>query len=530
MRRLPAFVALALVACTFAAYAQTDSVASGSRGVAATDAASQPRQGHRYIAVIGIDHYEHWPVLETAVSDATGFAGLLTQRFGFEYAADPLTEKNATRAGIDALIDDELRSKLKPEDDLILFFAGHGTTRVDRVGSGTQTMGFLVPYEARAAGADEHWSDYLDIEEFLRTVSTLPPQHILVILDSCHSGVALGSRFNPSRGDVRFQQDLTQRVSRTVIASAGSDQLAADVGPVPNHSLFTGLMMQGLLTGEADSYGQGFVTANQLGAYAQHAVGVAAGSKQTPRFGGFDLDDGGDLIIPLDAARAKDGAEPAGSSAAGPAHLPALSAAMAAAPNEIDVDKGKILYGAPFTFQQALAMAKYFKDQDDAFDDPGALMVLRKDTGVTEIVMRVMDEASVQELGEGSDDSTLIWAARDVAPMIGGFPIKFTVVNKAGEAIRQLGVTPVQGLYGTVTDASGAVIPNANVQATNEANGNLEEISTSGDGRFDFSDLAPGKYTLQVKSTGFKTYRQSALVVSEHGNTKADVVMSVGVD
>ena len=60
-------------------------------------------------------------------------------------------------------------------------------------------------------------------------------------------------------------------------------------------------MIQGLTTGKADAYGKGFVTSSQLGAYAQHEVGVAEGSKQTPLFGSFDLDEGGELIIHLGA-------------------------------------------------------------------------------------------------------------------------------------------------------------------------------------------------------------------------------------
>jgi TPR repeat protein len=281
--------------------------AAVSRGFQAQPEGEPSRHGHHYVVAIGIDHYRNWPVLGTAVSDATGFARLLTSQFGFEYAAEPLTEKSATRDNINSLIDDDLRNRLKPEDDLIIFFAGHGTTRNDKVGDETQSSGFLVPFEARAPGAIDFWSDYLNIEEFLRKVSSLPSEHILVILDSCHSGMALGSKFTTSRADTRFQNDMLRKVSRTVITSAQGDQLAADNGPLAEHSLFTGLMMQGLITGRADGYGQGFITATQLGAYTQHEVGVQEGSKQTPLFGGFDLDGGGELIIPLGAGVAASG-------------------------------------------------------------------------------------------------------------------------------------------------------------------------------------------------------------------------------
>jgi len=270
-----------------------------SRGVQAVSDQAQVHHGHHYIVAIGIDHYQNWPVLSTAVSDAAGFARLLTTQFGFEYASAPLTEKNATRDAINSLVDDDLRQRLQPEDDLIIFFAGHGTTRDDKFGSQLRSVGFIVPFEARAPSGEEHWSDYINIDDFLRTVGSLPASHILVILDSCHSGMALGSRFTSSRADVRFQEDMLSHISRKVIASAEGNQLAADQGPLPDDSLFTGLLIQGLTTGKADNFHEGFITASQLGAYVQHEVGVAQGSRQTPLFGAFDPDDGGELIIPL---------------------------------------------------------------------------------------------------------------------------------------------------------------------------------------------------------------------------------------
>ena len=128
-------------------------------------------------------------------------------------------------------------------------------------------------------------------------VSELPARHILVILDSCHSGLALGGSFSQSRGDDRYLNDMSRNVSRTVITSAQGDQTAADQGPVPSHSLFTGLLMQGLQTGKAENDGKGWVSSLHLGAYVQHEVGAAPDSRQTPAFGSFYHGDNGDLVL-----------------------------------------------------------------------------------------------------------------------------------------------------------------------------------------------------------------------------------------
>ena len=195
-----------------------------------------------------------------------------------------------------------------------MFFAGHGTTQPYKVGNETRSVGYIVPVDAAPDAADR-WSTYLNIEELLGKISRLPASHILVILDSCHSGMALGSKFSTTRGDTRFEEDMLRKLSRKVISSAQGDQLAADQGPLPEHSLFTGLMIQGLTTGGAADPEATLVTSSQLGDYVQHEVGVAEGSKQTPGFGSFNDDEGGELIIHLGAgvapAKGGDGANPA---------------------------------------------------------------------------------------------------------------------------------------------------------------------------------------------------------------------------
>src|SRR5580658_7745971 len=150
---------------------QSAAPSGGQRGVQPMneEATTPVKNGHQYVVAIGIDHYDNWPVLSTAVSDATGFAKLLTSKFGFEYAIEPLTEKNATRDQIRSLIDDDLRSRLKPEDSLVIFFAGHGTTRPDVIDGEVRPVGFIVPVGAHA-DAEQRWSDYLNVEEMLRII------------------------------------------------------------------------------------------------------------------------------------------------------------------------------------------------------------------------------------------------------------------------------------------------------------------------------------------------------------------------
>ncbi len=298
-RRFPSlcltFVLHLSAAC---AVAQQPSPA-GQRGIEAVGAPPAAHVGRRIVVSIGIDQYENWPRLKTAVSDAQGLSHLLIVKFAFQQLEPPLTDGAASRPAILSLVEDRLRVELKADDDLIFFFAGHGTTRTDDVGGEQIDTGYLVPVQAAVPGAQERWSDYIQTDELLEAIGKLPPKHILVILDACDSGFALGKAVQLTRDSPRFEADLASRRSRRVITSAGKKQPARDGGPVPNHSLFTGLLIQGLEWGKADIYGDGIVTSSELGLYIQRAVGAASDSAQTPDFGSFFLDDRGELVLPL---------------------------------------------------------------------------------------------------------------------------------------------------------------------------------------------------------------------------------------
>src|ERR1700758_2048406 len=69
------------------------------------------------------------------------------------------------------------------------------------------------------------------------------------------------------------------------------------------------------------------------------------------------------------------------------------------------------------------------------------------------------------------------------------------------------------GLTGTVTDPSGAVLPNAMVNLKNAATGETNSATTNDSGIYVFSFLKPGEYTLAVEQSGFRPLTQNVRVL-----------------
>jgi caspase domain-containing protein len=267
-----------------------------ARDANAADLGAAPRApiGRRVVVVIGVDDYQCWGRLKNAVNDARGVNELFRQ-VGFEEIVPPLTNGAATFVAIRRLVMTDLKHALREDDSLVLFFAGHGYTETAYLQGTPVRVGYIIPADGDAPGGDV--GTWLELESWLRDVSRLPARHVLVILDSCHSGMALElSRTRGSAGEP-YDQLLTRR-SRRVITSAQDNQQAFDDGPTPGHSLFTGLLLQAL-QGDIVPDDRVLVTGTELAIYLQRRVGVLRSGAQTPDFGALPLDAGGDLVLSL---------------------------------------------------------------------------------------------------------------------------------------------------------------------------------------------------------------------------------------
>src|SRR5262245_58543060 len=68
-------------------------------------------------------------------------------------------------------------------------------------------------------------------------------------------------------------------------------------------------------------------------------------------------------------------------------------------------------------------------------------------------------------------------------------------------------------LQGTITDATGAVVPNAGLTLVNEATNVKQSKVSDSRGAYLFTQLPPGTYKLTVEMAGFQTAVRSGMVL-----------------
>ena len=83
-------------------------------------------------------------------------------------------------------------------------------------------------------------------------------------------------------------------------------------------------------------------------------------------------------------------------------------------------------------------------------------------------------------------------------------------------------------ITGTVTDATGAVVPGATVTITNDATGESATVQTTAAGDFTRPALLPGSYTVSVEAQGFRRASRQKVEVTAGGRVGVPFALDVG--
>lgn len=184
--------------------------------------------GKRLALVIANQDYQRWDKLDTPLADANAMAGLLRSRFGFNVTL----VSNATRQDMLQALG-KLRATAGPDDQVIVFYAGHG--QMDPV----TARGYWIPVDGDVRDLSR-WVSVIDVTDQL---SAMQARHVLVIADSCYSGTLAGSLATRVDAALSAEQrqrhlnQLTTRRARVAFTSGGLEPVIDGGGG--GHSLFT---------------------------------------------------------------------------------------------------------------------------------------------------------------------------------------------------------------------------------------------------------------------------------------------------
>ncbi len=210
-----------------------------SQAAAATEAKAVPGRpgtptrseidfGEYHALVIGNRAYQKLPELETAVNDAREMAELLEEKYGFKVRLMIDATRYQTMTALN-----ELRESLTQDDNLLVYYAGHGK-RDDKGESA-----YWQPVDADPVNP-ANWIPSAVVTEHLDLV---PAKHVFVVADSIYSGLRTrASIARLPRGMSEEQRYhhirlLLAKRTRLVLTSGNSSPEAAIDDP--RHSRFS---------------------------------------------------------------------------------------------------------------------------------------------------------------------------------------------------------------------------------------------------------------------------------------------------
>jgi hypothetical protein len=83
-------------------------------------------------------------------------------------------------------------------------------------------------------------------------------------------------------------------------------------------------------------------------------------------------------------------------------------------------------------------------------------------------------------------------------------------------------------IFGTVTDKSGAAIPNATISVTSETKNTVVTVTSNGSGDYSVAHLIPDVYDLKVEAQGFKSFQAKSIQVLADTSPRIDPTLDVG--
>jgi WD40 repeat protein len=219
-----------------------------------------------YLLAVGINKYKNPRMsLNYAKPDAKSFTDVMSVRGTLfkNVELHTLYDQEASRTSILKKLD-ELSTKIQPEDVFIFYYAGHGSM--------VDNQFFFIPTESlRLYDLNSLKADAIDAATLQEKFKNIKALKQLIIMDACQSGGSVELLATRGASEEKAIAQLSRSAGIHVMASAGSDQFAAEFAQL-GHGMFTYLLLKAL-EGDADGAPKdGKVTIYELKSYLDDQV------------------------------------------------------------------------------------------------------------------------------------------------------------------------------------------------------------------------------------------------------------------
>jgi hypothetical protein len=231
-------------------------------------------KGSYYALLIGIDKYQDpaIPNLDNPINDATRLEKILLSRYTFLEDQITLLKNPTSEQLIIAL--DQLAHKITPDDNLLIFYAGHGWF------DDKANIGYWLPSDAKQANKAA-WFRNSTLCDYLKEIDS---KHTLLIADACFGGSIFKTRaaFPDATKAVNMIYELKSRKAMT----------SGTLTEVPDRSAFIKYLLERL-----DENTEKYLTSEQL--FSSFRMAVINNSSVVPQYGEiYNVgDEGGDFVF-----------------------------------------------------------------------------------------------------------------------------------------------------------------------------------------------------------------------------------------
>ena len=235
----------------------------------------QEKEGRNFAVLVAAQNYDDQgiPSLNNPIADAVRLKLILKNNYNF-LEDNIITLFNPDRSDFRKKFLD-LSELIQPEDNLIIFYAGHGIW-VDK-----EKKGYWLLTDAKRNDVNT----WLPNKEVLNMIAELASRHTLLITDACFSGSVFKTR-GLGKDAPAAMKEMDEKISRVAITSGNDTE-------VPDESVFMKYLVKALSENK-----EKYLTAQKM-FINQIIEAVMTETKTEPRYGTLELAGhvGGDYIF-----------------------------------------------------------------------------------------------------------------------------------------------------------------------------------------------------------------------------------------